>query len=267
MTRTRATSTFDFSGSVVLVTGGGSGIGRATAEAFGRAGAQVAVADVAETHAKATVDAIREAGGAAELFLADVTSEAAVDRLVDRVVAHFGRLDIAHNNAGAGGGVTPLAEVSTEEWRRVIDTDLTSVFLCLKAEIPAMLDSGGGAIVNTASALGLIGAPSMAAYTAAKHGVVGLTRAAALDYARRGIRVNAVCPGVIDTPLLAGLPKGARDQMALGAPLGRLGQPDEAAAAVLWLCSGAASYVTGHALPVDGGAVPGGAAARFGELG
>jgi NAD(P)-dependent dehydrogenase (short-subunit alcohol dehydrogenase family) len=257
---------FDFSGKTALVTGGGSGIGRATALAFGVAGADVAVADIAADTGERTVEDIRRAGGSAHFFRANVADENAARALIDQVVAHFGGLDIAHNNAGIEGNTVPLCELPSDNWRKVIDVDLSSVFYCLKAEIPAMLRRGGGAIVNTASASGLIGGYNLSVYTAAKHGVVGLTKAAAADYGARGIRVNALCPGPIDTPFLAELPQPMQDRLMFGVPLGRLGKPDEMAKAVLWLCSDAASYVTGHALAVDGGVVASSPATRFDDL-
>lgn len=257
---------FDFAGRVALVTGGGSGIGRASCEAFARAGARVAVADIAKDSGTATVQAIRDAGGTAEFFAADVSDEDQVTNLVASVVEHFGWLNIAHNNAGIEGEHVNLADIPSDDWRRVIDTDLTSVFYCMKAEIPAMLATGGGSIVNTASASGLIGGYSLAAYTAAKHGVVGLTKAAAMEYAPRGMRINAICPGAIDTPFIEELPEPMLGRLLFGTPLGRLGQPEEMASAVLWLCSDSASYMTGHALAVDGGVVLGGMGTRFDDL-
>jgi len=257
------TVTFDFSGKVVLVTGGGSGIGRASAEAFGAAGASVAVADISEKSGVATVDAIGAKGGRAAFFPVDVASETSVVALLGNVLRQFGRVDIAHNNAGIEGNTVPLAELSSENWRKVIDVNLTSVFYCLKSEIPIMVAQGSGAIVNTASASGLIGGYNLSVYTAAKHGVVGLTKAAAMDYAAKGVRINSLCPGAIETPFLTGLPKPFLDRLIFGTPMNRLGQPAEMAQAVMWLCSDAASYVTGHALAVDGGVVLGGTGTRF----
>jgi len=260
------TVTFDFSGKVALVTGGGSGIGRATAEAFGASGAAVAVADISEENGNAAVAAIRGRGGTAEFVHVDVASEDSVKSMIAGILERFGQLDIAHNNAGIEGLTVPLAELPSDNWRRVIDVNLTAVFYCLKAEIPPMVERGGGAIVNTASASGLIGGYNLSVYTAAKHGVVGLTKAAAMDYASKGLRINSLCPGAIDTPFLAGLSKPFLDRLIFGTPMNRLGQPAEMANAVLWLCSDAASYVTGHAQAVDGGVVLGGTGTRFDDL-
>lgn len=257
---------FDFAGRTALVTGGASGIGHATALAFARAGAQVAVADIDEAGGRRTVADIRAAGGIADFFPVDVADEASVGTMVADVVARFGGLDFAHNNAGIEGDNVPTAEWSSANWRRIIDVDLSSVFYCLKAEIPVMLARGGGAIVNTASAAGLIGGFNLSVYLAAKHGVVGLTKGAAMDYANKGIRINALCPGPIDTPFIGQLPKPFRDRLIFGTPMDRLGAAEEMASAVLWLCSDAASYVTGHALAVDGGTVLGGIGTRFDDL-
>lgn len=258
---------FDFSGRTVLVTGGGSGIGRATAVAFASAGANVAVADIASDAGESVVRSIGEAGGSAAFFLADVADENSVRAMVSAVVKRFGSLDIAHNNAGLEGKAVPLCQVPSDDWRKIMDVDLSSVFYCMKAEIEEMVrHGGGGAIVNTASASGLIGGYNLSAYTAAKHGVVGLTKAAAADYGARGIRINALCPGPIDTPFIAELPAAVRDRLIFGVPLDRLGRPEEMADAVLWLCSDAASYVTGHSLSVDGGVVASSPATRFDDL-
>ena len=257
---------FDFGGRVALVTGAGSGIGRATAMAFAAAGASVAVADIDEAACRAVAEAIGAAGGTAGFFGVDVSDEAAVGALVAAVLARFGRLDFAHNNAGIEGSHVPLFEQSADNWRRVIDVNLGGVFYCMKAEIPVMLAAGGGVIVNTASASGLIGGYNLSTYTAAKHGVVGLTKAAAMEVANRGVRINALCPGAIDTPFIAELPSPLRDRLLFATPMGRFGQPQEMAQAVLWLCSDAASYMVGHALAADGGAVLGGTGTRFDDL-
>jgi NAD(P)-dependent dehydrogenase (short-subunit alcohol dehydrogenase family) len=257
---------FDFSDKVVLVTGAGSGIGCASAEAFGAAGAAVIVADISEEKGHSTVDSILKAGGKAKYLWVDVASEPSVQALIQTIDSDYGRLDIAHNNAGIEGQTVPLAQLPSDNWRRVIDVNLTSVFYCLKAQIPLMVRGGGGAIVNTASAAGLIGGYNLSVYTAAKHGVVGLTKAAAMDYATQGVRVNSLCPGAIDTPFLAELPAPFLNRLIFGTPMTRLGQPQEMAHAVMWLCSDAASYVTGHALAVDGGTVLGGVGTRFDDL-
>jgi NAD(P)-dependent dehydrogenase (short-subunit alcohol dehydrogenase family) len=258
--------TFDFTGKVALVTGGGSGIGRASALAFAASGATVVVADISAASGEKTVESIRASGGVADFRQVDVASEEAVRSLIREIVESRGHLDIAHNNAGIEAVNVPLADLESDEWHRVVDVNLTSVFYCLKYEIREMLKTGGGAIVNTSSASGLIGGYLLACYTAVKHGVVGLTKAAAMDYAAHGIRVNAICPGAIDTPFLAALPRPALDRLVFATPLGRLGQPSEMAQAVLWLCSDSASYMIGHALPVDGGTVLGGTGTRFDDL-
>jgi NAD(P)-dependent dehydrogenase (short-subunit alcohol dehydrogenase family) len=241
-----------------VVTGAASGIGRSSALAFAREGARVVVADVLDDQGRETVDRIETAGGEAIFVPADVSRRSDVERLVRRAVETFGRLDCAHNNAGIEGGAPAGSEFHTypeEMWDRVLSINLKGVWLCMQAEIAQIL-AQGGTIVNTASVAGLVGAPGMGAYAAAKHGVVGLTKVAALEYATRGIRVNAVCPGVIDTPMvqrgIARRPEIERFFLA-GEPMGRFGQPEEIAEAVVWLCSDAASFLTGVALPVDGG--------------
>jgi NAD(P)-dependent dehydrogenase (short-subunit alcohol dehydrogenase family) len=250
-----------YTGSVALVTGAGSGIGRASATAFARAGAQVAVADVAEDAALETVAGIEaEVPGAARAFACDVADEASVAALVAAVVAAFGRLDAAHNNAGISPLTGGVVECERDVWDRVLAVNLTGVWLGMKHEIPAMLAGGGGAIVNTSSGAGLQGIPGMPAYVASKHGVVGLTKTAALEYATRGVRVNAVCPGTIHTPFLTEKAEAGfytLEGMAANCPMKRLGQPEEIAAAVVWLCSDAASFVTGAVIPVDGATVAG----------
>jgi NAD(P)-dependent dehydrogenase (short-subunit alcohol dehydrogenase family) len=246
-------------GKVALVTGGGSGIGRATALAFAREGATVVVADVAVAGAEETVQLIHKAGGAAMFVKTDVSQATEVEALIARAVSTYGRLDCAHNNAGIEGVEARTADYPEEDWDRVIAINLKGVWLCMKYELPQMQQQGSGAIVNTASIAGLVGAQRMPAYTASKHGVAGLTKAAALEYARAGIRVNAVCPGVIRTPMVERFffSRHARAESRLTAvePIGRLGTPEEVAAAVVWLCSDAASFVTGHTMAVDGGLV------------
>jgi len=237
-------------GRVAIVTGAGSGIGRACAEQLAALGAKVVVADINTDGANATVEAITAAGGSARSYIGDVANAAAVEGMVKFALDRFGALHIAINNAGIAAENLPLAEHSEDGFQRVVDVNLKGVFLCMKYEIPALLAQGGGAIVNVASAMGLVAMPMIAPYIGAKHGVIGLTRAAMLDYAMSNIRVNVVCPGVVRTGLL---PDGAEEAMAPTLPMGRIATPDEIAAAAVWLCSDAASYVNGAALPVDGG--------------
>ena len=245
-------------GKVALVTGGASGIGRAAALAFAREGAKLVVADMNAEGGQQTVHMITEQGGEAILVQTDVTQPTAVKALISKTVETYGRLDCAHNNAGiSGGGRALTAEYSEERWHQVIAVNLTGVWLCMKYEIPQMLSQGSGAMVNTASVAGLIGGRGLAAYVASKHGVVGLTKTAALEYAQQGIRVNCVCPGVIHTPMTArGLSDPERRARIIASePMGRIGTPEEVAEAVVWLCSDAASFVTGHTMTVDGGFV------------
>ena len=248
--------TDSFKDKVALVTGGSSGIGRATSLAFARQGARVAIADREPTGAAETARMIEEIGGTATVFEIDVTKAEDVASLIDRIVQSYGRLDCAFNNAGIGGEVAKTADYPEEEWDRIIDVNLKGVWLCMKYEIPVMEKQGSGAIVNTASIYGLAGAAGYIAYNAAKHGVVGITRTAALEYATAGIRINAVCPGYIRTPMtqpgIDANPDLER-KMVSQTPMARLGKPEEIAGAVVWLCSDAASFVTGHTMTPDGG--------------
>jgi NAD(P)-dependent dehydrogenase (short-subunit alcohol dehydrogenase family) len=243
-------------GKVALVTGGGSGIGRAAALAFVRKGAKVVVVDVFEKGGNETIHIIKEAGSDAIFLKCDVSKAVEVETMVNKAVETYGRLDYAFNNAGIAGPFTPLADYPEESWNQVININLTGVWLCMKYEIRQMLKQGNGTIVNTSSVAGLVGGPRASAYAAAKHGVIGLTKTAALEYAKAGIRVNAVCPGAIRTPLLertfAKYPEHEKLCMEVQ-PLSRIAEPDEVAEAVVWLCSEAASFITGHAMPVDGG--------------
>ena len=246
-------------GKTAIVTGAGNGIGRASALGLATAGANVVVADVDAVAGEETVALIDAAGAKASYVRADVTDAADVQAMVGHALATFGRLDMAHNNAGVLGGSAVLTEIDDDEWRRVIEINLTAVYLCMKHELRAFVETGtAGSIVNTASFSGLVGVPFAAAYVASKHGVVGLTRAAAVEYGRKGIRVNAVCPGTVRTAMmderLAGNPKMEKALVDVS-PMRRLALSNEIADAVVWLCSDAASFVNGHALPVDGGAV------------
>jgi len=248
-----------FKDKVALVTGGSTGIGRATAIDFAHKGASVVVADVNMDEGNKTVAMIENAHGQATFFQVDVSQANGVKAMVAQTIKAYGRLDFACNNAGIEGVSTPLAEMEVADWQRVIDVNLTGVFLCMKYEIPAMLKTGGGAIVNMASILGQVGFANAAAYTAAKHGLLGLTKVAALEYSAQGIRVNAVCPAFIATPMLerAGLTTDETVRKAMEAmhPIGRLGEPEEIARVVTWLCSPDASFIAGEGLLVDGGYV------------
>jgi NAD(P)-dependent dehydrogenase (short-subunit alcohol dehydrogenase family) len=247
-----------YEGKVAVVTGAASGIGRATAIAFAREGAKVVVADVGVEGGQETVCQIQREGGEAIFVRTDVSKAEEVEAMVATTIAEYGRLDVAFNNAGIEGQPAPTADCTRENWDRTIGINLTGVWLCMKAEIPRMLANGGGAIVNCSSIAGLVGFTGIPAYAASKHGVVGLTKTAALDDATAGIRVNAVCPGVIQTPMIDRFTGGtaeAKAQLTSLEPVGRFGTPEEVATSVLWLCSDAASFVTGVALPVDGGSV------------
>lgn len=248
----------DFAGKVALVTGAASGIGRAAAELFAARGAKVAVADLRTEGGLETVARIERAGGSAFFVQADVSSEPAVIAMVEKTIARYGGLHCAFNNAGYGGKFLPFTELSLEEWNRTIAISLTSAFLCMKHEIAHMVSAGGGAIVNTASGAGYVPAPGMPAYTAAKHGVLGLVKLGAKEFARRNIRVNAICPGVTDTPMMQGFIGGdpALEKLMLDTlPFGRMGRPEEMAEAAVWLCSDAASFVSGESMLVDGASV------------
>jgi NAD(P)-dependent dehydrogenase (short-subunit alcohol dehydrogenase family) len=242
-----------FLGRTALVTGSGSGIGKATALEFAREGATVIVADINHVAGKETAEEIVNLGGSSVFVKTDVSRAEDVEYLVSYAVDRYGHLDIAHNNAGTEGVIAELSDLTEEEWDRTINVNLKSVWLCMKYEIRQMKRQGKGVIVNTSSLAGLVGIPSQSAYCASKGGVVQLTRAAALECARSGIRVNAVCPGHVQTPMSDRLPKDLRDKIMANQPIGRIGTPQEIASAVVWLCSDSASFITGHPLVVDGG--------------
>jgi NAD(P)-dependent dehydrogenase (short-subunit alcohol dehydrogenase family) len=244
-------------GKVILVTGGGSGIGRATSLLLGAQGAKIMIADYVPEGAEKTVAMIKEAGGTASCVAADVSIAKQVETMVNKTVETYGRIDGAFNNAGIEGRMgTDTSVASEENFDRTIAINLKGVWLCMKYELPQMLKQGGGAIVNTASIAGLVGFEGNSAYNASKHGVIGLTKTAALEFAQKNIRVNCVCPGVIQTPMVARIvDSGQMDEsdLTIGEPIGRMGQPAEIGEGVLWLLSDASSFVTGHSMVIDGG--------------
>ncbi len=245
-----------FQNKVALITGGSSGIGRATALAFAREGAKVIVASRREDESQETVRLVREAGSAGLFVKTDVSKEADVKTMVEKTIKAYGRLDFAFNNAGVEQIPTPLAEQTEETFNQITNINVKGVWLSMKYEIPQMLKNGGGAIVNMSSVAGLIGFPGVPLYVASKHAVLGLTKSTALEYAKAGIRINAVCPGAIETDMFDRFVKNneqVRDQVMAMHPIGRSGRPEEIANAVVWLCSDAASFITGQSLALDGG--------------
>lgn len=250
--------TDEFEGRVAFVTGAASGIGRAASRLFAARGARVVLADLEREAGEAVAEEIRSTGAEAVFVETDVADDAAVARAVATATERFGRLDCAYNNAGLSGPPNFVADMPEDQWRRTIDVMLTGVFLCMKHEIPAILESGGGAIVNCASGAGLIGFPGQSAYVASKHGVIGLTRAAALEYGSRGIQINSICPGTARTGMVEDVVRETpelQQELERLHPIGRIAEPEEIAEAALWLCTERASFVLGTALSVDGGYV------------
>ena len=244
-----------FEGNVALITGGNSGIGKETALVFARQGASVVISARREPEGLEVVDSIRAAGGKAEFVQTDVSDAQQVDAMISHTIESFGRLDFAFNNAAINGGVAPIHEYPHELWNDIISVNLTGTFLCMQAEIKHMMSNGGGSIVNTASINGMRATPRNLAYSTSKWGVIGMTKSAAKGYGQHGIRVNAVSPGLVDTPMVEAIfnDEAKRNEAIKEYPLGRLGQPIDIAEAVLWLCSDSASFITGVNLPVEGG--------------
>ena len=243
----------ELQGKIVLITGAGSGIGESTARLFAKEGAKVVLSDINEEDGRKVLEEIKKNNGEGAFIKADSSVPADSQKSVEMAIQKFGRLDIAVNNAGIGGAMAPVGEYEIEDWNKVISINLSGVFYGMRYQIPAMLKNGSGSIINVASILGSVGSANSSAYVAAKHGVVGLTKTAALEYSSQGIRVNSVGPGYIRTPLLEGLEKEQLDQLIGMHPIGRLGEADEVAQLFLWLASERSSFATGAYYPVDGG--------------
>jgi NAD(P)-dependent dehydrogenase (short-subunit alcohol dehydrogenase family) len=253
--------TQDFKGKVALITGAASGLGRATALLFAEKGAKVVVSDVAVEGGHETVSMIQAIGGEATFIVCDVANEASVTELITKTVEVYGRLDCGINNAGIGGLWTATHKYPTDNFEKVMAINTTGVFMCMREELKVMTQQGSGAIVNVASVAGLSGFPNNVAYAASKHAVVGMTKSAGLEYAKKGIRVNAACPVFTITPMVTGMfdviGDEMKDKLEASIPMKRFGKPEEIAEAIVWLCSDSASFITGHALPIDGGMVAG----------
>jgi NAD(P)-dependent dehydrogenase (short-subunit alcohol dehydrogenase family) len=243
----------DLNNKVVIITGGGSGIGRSTAHLFSDEGTKVVVSDINEEAGWKTVEEIKKKKGHAIFIKCDVSIELDVKKLVEKTLEHYGQLDFAYNNAGIEGAQISPVEMTNENWNRIIDINLKGVWLCMKYEIPAMIKNGKGSIVNCSSIAGLVGFEQACAYVASKHGVIGLTKSVAIEYAKKNIRINSVCPGVIKTPMLDRFTKGDDSMFSHLNPMDRLGKPEEVSECVLWLSSDKSSYVTGQDIVVDGG--------------